>query len=213
MKKLIVLLALLLGCATAKPTAQLLVPPPLLPMFSSEPAAPQTPCTKDGACVFKLSGDVDDEMATSLATWLRLAAASTKDVTIEINSPGGEVEAGWDIIDSIRDSGLTTHCKVTRTAASMAAVILQACSTREMTKSSRIMHHEAAGGGLISGRKELYRNLSEDLRTLSRTMAEYAVRRMKITVEVYEAHTSGGLDWWITWDEALAVGAVDSVVD
>lgn len=73
-----------------------------------------------------------------------LAKPEAKHVDLVINSPGGSVSAGMQIIQSIRRAqsrGLVVRCAVTRGAASMALIILSACSERYAFRYSELQFH------------------------------------------------------------------------
>ena len=72
-----------------------------------------------------LTGEINAEMANAfLSEILFLEQEPTKPVTIYINSPGGEVNAGLMIYDVIQGSGLEINMVCTGMAASMAAILL-----------------------------------------------------------------------------------------
>ncbi|MBQ8318105.1 MAG: ATP-dependent Clp protease proteolytic subunit [Lachnospiraceae bacterium] len=77
-----------------------------------------------------------------------------KEVTIYINSPGGDVDSGLAVFDymQLMKSPIRTVC--VGTAASMGAMLFLAGDTREMLAHSRIMIHDPAyGGGNMAGKK------------------------------------------------------------
>ena len=72
-----------------------------------------------------LNGSIDAESANVfLAELLYLEETCKEAVTIYINSPGGEVNAGLMIYDALQGSSLDINLVCTGMAASMAAVIL-----------------------------------------------------------------------------------------
>ena len=79
---------------------------------------------------------------------------STKEITLYINSPGGDVISGMAVYDYLRmmDSPIRTVC--TGTAASMGAILFLAGDKREMLPHTKVMIHDPAyGGGDMSGKK------------------------------------------------------------
>ena len=97
-----------------------------------------------------LSGEINDEMATTIvAQLLFLEAEDTeKDIMLYINSPGGSVTAGMAIYDTMQyiKPQVSTIC--IGMAASMAAVLLSsgAKGKRIALPNSEIMIHQALGG-------------------------------------------------------------------
>ena len=78
----------------------------------------------------------------------------TKEVTLYINSPGGEVISGMAVYDytHMMKAPLNTVC--IGTAASMGAMLFLAGDKREMLPHTRLMIHDPAyGGGNMAGKK------------------------------------------------------------
>ena len=77
-----------------------------------------------------------------------------KEITIYINSPGGEVQSGLAAYDLLKmmNAPVTTVC--IGEAASMAAILFLSGKRRIMLPNSRIMIHDPApGGGALKGMK------------------------------------------------------------
>ena len=101
-----------------------------------------------------LSGEIDDQLAVGMCSVLRhidgLGAKwnSAPPIILFINSPGGEVRAGFAIIDCIRglESPLVTW--VQGAAYSMACYVAMAGipEGRVVSPHSMLMIHEASGG-------------------------------------------------------------------
>ncbi len=104
----------------------------------------------DGACsVDKLSrtisitGDIDRKVASKFRRYVKeLSRTDQNTITIEINTPGGEVEAGLSIVDTIMLSKIKFITRVAGTAYSMGAIILAAGDVRQMFPRSTVMIHE-----------------------------------------------------------------------
>lgn len=97
---------------------------------------------KSPVYIIRLTGEVDED--TAKATIVSLAALRemhAEAVVLEINSEGGEVEAGFVIAKAIEDSQAPVHCVVDGEALSMAYFILQSCDTRSITPRSKLMAH------------------------------------------------------------------------
>lgn len=156
-------------------------------------------------------GVVDGESVDEAILLLRRAvAAGAKAIVIEINSPGGHVNAGFLLARAIEDSPVPVACVVDGEAASMGFYLLQSCDVRLMTRRSVLMIHEPSFGG-VRGTPEELRQAADALKAIAQAMAEHCAAKMKITVEELKARTDNK-DWWMEWREALHVGAVDDVV-
>ena len=84
----------------------------------------------------KLTGEIYDTKDA-----VKAIQAATEDIDLYINSPGGDVFAGLNVVNAIQKSKVqvTTHVEVM--AASIAGVIALACDTVEIDKNSLVMLH------------------------------------------------------------------------
>jgi ATP-dependent protease ClpP protease subunit len=90
--------------------------------------------------------------------------------------------------------------------------LLQACNMRAMTSRSHLMVHEASvGRGGRGGPREMTADL-EAIQSVNDAMSVHQCRHMTMSLEDCRARYAGR-DWWILPDEAMAVGAVDVIVD
>ena len=79
---------------------------------------------------------------------------SDDEVTIYINSPGGEVVSGLAVYDVIQMMKAPVKTVCIGTAASMGAMLFLAGDKREMLPHTRLMIHDPAyGGGNMAGKK------------------------------------------------------------
>ena len=128
--------------------------------------------------------------------------------TIEINSEGGEYDAGFLLTRAIEDSPVPVICVVDGEAASMAFYILQSCNVRIMTRRSMLMAHYGFLRATIT--MENVDILKMRLGAMNSGMVAHYAKRMKLSeTEIHTKLRQG--DWWLTADEALRIGAVDSL--
>lgn len=105
--------------------------------------------TTTSAASFEITG-VIDEGQQPLVPRMMMANLTSKagDVwDIKIDSPGGYVEVGKDIVKQItvaKQRGVAVSCSVGKMAASMAFVIFTSCSERRITKSGKLLTHSIA---------------------------------------------------------------------
>ncbi len=88
-----------------------------------------------------LQGNVSMKMLTKLDKALKLLEIQPEDITIVINTLGGDVEAALGIIDRIRNSSSNIHTIGTGVIMSAGIPILAAGITRKATKYARFMYH------------------------------------------------------------------------
>lgn len=161
-----------------------------------------------------LKGEVDSIMAAETGAaivWLN-AQDETKEITIYIDSGGGNVSAGLDIYDAVKHSKAPTRGIVYRRANSMASVILQACNKRQAMKHSEILIHN------VSIKPYKTHEFKEDY--LAKTLAEiFKVheRNNKILSErtgrtIEEVEKKCIEDILMTAGEAKEFGLIDEII-
>ncbi|HEY3548646.1 MAG TPA: ATP-dependent Clp protease proteolytic subunit [Propionicimonas sp.] len=169
---------------------------------------------------FYLDASVSPELARDFRAWTDAMLGAGRDpITIIVNTPGGEVVSGLDIVSQIRSlqrAGIEVRGHVTGDAASMGAVILAACSVRSVTSLSRIMWHGIVSmtygdqTDMRSGQKELGRltaTIAGILTATAKPGTRYANRAWVRRTMAEKRPT------WIYPEEALAAGLVDEVVE
>ena len=159
-----------------------------------------------------LIGDINSETANDLIK--KLMYIDKKDlgeVTIYINSPGGEVMSGLAVYDYIKimKSPVKTVC--IGDAASMGAIIFLAGEKREMLPHSRILIHDPSYGHLdVSGKKphEIQRGV-DSLNKVRETLAEIISEKTgKGLDEIYEITAE---DHYFTADGAIEFGLASKI--
>ena len=83
------------------------------------------------------------------------ADAPGREITLCINSPGGEVVSGLAVYDIIRSLKSPVRTVCTGTAASMGSILFLAGEKREMLPHTKIMIHDPLISGLSGSKKAL----------------------------------------------------------
>ncbi len=93
-------------------------------------------------------GEITPRMATKFRKFMRSLNGKSKStaITVEINSPGGDMEAGLAIADTIRLSKAPVTTCAAGQASSMASVILAVGKHRQALKNTTIMVHQGSFG-------------------------------------------------------------------
>ena len=159
-----------------------------------------------------LGTPIDDYVANVIQAQLLFldTADPGKDISIYINSPGGVVQAGLGIYDTMQyiSSKVGTIC--TGMAASMAAVLLVAGEKgrRSALPHSRVMIHQPSGGmqGQSSDMEIAVREVQKLRQELYHIISEHSGQSFK------KVEKDSDRDYWMTAQEALAYGMVDSVL-
>ncbi len=144
-----------------------------------------------------------------LTMWHRLEPKC--DMTFIINSPGGDIIAGFHLYDTLRWFADKGHHIITvglGMAASMGGVILQAGDTRIMGPRSSLLIHEAqflVGGsmGTIEDEVAFVKSLQQ------RILKIFADRSTLTEAQIKTRWTRK--NWWLDAEESLKLGFVDEV--
>lgn len=89
-----------------------------------------------------ISGDITRKLSSRFRKIFRsMQHESSEPIVVEINSPGGDVDAGHMIVDTILLSNNCVITRVTGEASSMGAMILAAGDLRQALPRSTIMVH------------------------------------------------------------------------
>ena len=140
-----------------------------------------------------------------------LGLACHDPVTIIIDSPGGSLKAGFQLIDVVEASPCVFRTVALGSACSMGAVILAAGTPgyRAISARSRVMLHEPLISGSISVStsqlESIANGLKESRETINKMLSKYTGQSLKA---VRQATT---YDHWFDADEAVAFGLVDAV--
>jgi ATP-dependent protease ClpP protease subunit len=131
-------------------------------------------------------------------------------IVIEINSPGGSVTDGLDIIKAIERANAPVVCVVDGGAYSMGFVILESCDVRLMTNRSSLMMHQASVGGYAPNRESEFKDMADFLNTINEGMIAYLSTRMTVSADFIREKMTR--EWWMGTAEAKSVGAIDCSV-
>lgn len=161
--------------------------------------------------VIFLSGQITNELANLVVAQLIYLESKdpTKDISLYINSPGGEVTAGMAIYDTMRyiRPDVSTIC--IGMAASMGAFLLASGTKgkRFALPNSEIMIHQVLGGsqGQASDVEIQTKQLLKTKQKLNALLAENVGK----PVEVVEKDTDR--DNYLTAEEAREYGIIDQV--
>ena len=165
-----------------------------------------------GERIIFLGQQVDDDIANKItAQLLLLAADPDKDIYLYINSPGGSVDSGMAIFDTMQWISNDVATVAMGLAASMGQFLLSAGTPgkRFALPHSRIMMHQPSGG--LGGTASDIRIQAEQSLHIKRTMAALIAKHTGQTVEQIEADSDR--DRWFTAQEALEYGFIDHVYE
>jgi ATP-dependent Clp protease protease subunit len=155
---------------------------------------------------------IDDYVANIIQAQLLYLDSSDpgKDIQIYFNTPGGSVNAGLGIYDTMQyiSADIATIC--TGMAASMGAVLLTAGTKgkRSALKHSRIMIHQPMGG--VEGQAADIEIQAREILKLRRELYEIIALHSGNTIEKVEKDSDR--DHWMTSAEAKEYGMIDEIL-
>ena len=155
---------------------------------------------------------IDDDVANIIQAQLLFLAAKDPgaDITMYLNTPGGQVHSGLAIYDTMQlvQPDVATVC--TGMAASMGSVLL--CAGQKGKRSalphSRVLIHQPLGGAqgqateILIAAKEIEKTRTE----LFSIIAEHSGQPFE------KVAADGERDYWMTAQEALEYGMVDEIL-
>jgi len=133
------------------------------------------------------------------------ALGELDEITVELNSPGGDVSSGVRIYNYLRDHDAKVHTRVTGTAASIATVIMMAGDTRSMAVGSTMMTHRASAlmVGFFSAQE--MQETARNLQAIDASMVDIYVEATGKTADEVAALLDQG-DTFLGADEAIEWG-------
>lgn len=136
-----------------------------------------------------------------------LAGLNVSDITVHVNSPGGDVFQGIAIMNALRDHPAKVTVKVDALAASIASVIAQAGNTVIMGRNSMMMIHNASGYAM--GEADDLRKMADLLDSTTANIASIYHERAGGTVKQWLAVMKD--ETWYSAEEAVVAGLADEV--
>ena len=151
---------------------------------------------------------IDDDVANIITAQLLFLASSdsSSDISLYINTPGGQVHSGLSIYDTMQiiEPDVATIC--TGMAASMGSVLL--CAGTQGKKHSRVMIHQPLGGAhgqasdILIAAQEIEKTRNE----LYSIISEHSGQPIE------KIYADGDRDFWMTSQEALEYGMIDEIL-
>ena len=159
-----------------------------------------------------LAGAIDDDVANIVIAQLLFLESEDgkKDITLYINSPGGQIQSGLAIVDAMHHIKPDVSTVCVGMAASMGAIILSQGKKgkRFSLPNAEVMIHQPLTGveGQASDIEITARHIIKLKDKLYEMLAE-ATGKTKVQLE-----KDGDRDYWMSADEAKKYGVVDMVL-
>ncbi len=162
--------------------------------------------------IIVLGQQVDDEIANKIWAQMLLLAAEdpTADISLYINSPGGSVNAGMAIYDTMQYVECDVATYAMGLAASMGQFLLSAGTKgkRYALPHAQILMHQPSAG--VGGTESDIAIQAEQFRRHKKVMADLIAEQTGQSAERITADSDR--DRWFTAQEALEYGFIDHVV-
>jgi len=166
-----------------------------------------------GSRVLVINGEMTDEICTQACIALLQLESENhdEDITIMLNSPGGSVQAGFMLIDTIKVLNCDVETIVMGLAASMGAMVLMAGTKgkRKALPHARIMLHQPLGGAQLMQASDFEITAHEMARVKKESYDFICSCTGKSFSQVAE---DCDRDHWMDSKEAMDYGIIDGVV-
>lgn len=158
------------------------------------------------------TGSITTESASVLSLQLRYLQqeAPGQEITLFINSPGGEVDSGLAIYDTMRAIGCPIRTVCTGTAASMAAILFLSGDQRDILPHSKVMIHDPLIPDGVGGSALTVDAVARNLMRARQTIADIIARHTGKTLEEVLAKTAS--DSYFDAQEAIDWGLADRII-
>ena len=159
----------------------------------------------------ELVGEIDDQAVNALIRELRYLERQDPDaeIVMYINSPGGCVDSGLALYDTMQAISCPVRTVCVGLAASMAALIFVSGHQRDMLPHSRVMIHDPliprTGGSALR-----LKAVSDDLMETRRIVAEVIAQHSGRSLDDILAKTA--TDSYFRAEDAIKFGLADHII-
>ncbi|MBO4700451.1 MAG: ATP-dependent Clp protease proteolytic subunit [Alphaproteobacteria bacterium] len=162
--------------------------------------------------IVMINGEIEPGMASTIVAQLLFLESENPnaDISLYINSPGGDVSAGWAIMDTMHYIKSPVSTIGMGLVASMGSVLLAAGEKgkRFVLPNTQVMIHQPMAGarGQITDMEIQLNQFQKNKKALVKQMAGFTGRKEK---EVFDAMER---DNWMTPPEAKDFGLIDGIL-
>ncbi len=154
-----------------------------------------------------ITGVIEDN-AAGIAKQILTLGKTSEPITVIINSPGGSVIDGAEIISAIEAAKGPVNTLCVQLCASMAAMIHSYGTNRLMLNRSIVMFHPASGG--LEGEVDKMASRISTLKRYVGKMELNVAKRAHISYEQYKSLS--GVELWLDAEDAVSNGFADQIV-
>ena len=164
-------------------------------------------------------GDIDSDLGVAVNVLIRfynqqdeeesIPVQDRKPIKIFIDSGGGDLDATFTIIDSIKMSKTPVWTINFGCAYSGGFFIFINGHKRFTTPLSTFLYHEGSTGNVGDAGK--FRNFAEFYERQLALLKDIVLKQTNISEELYKEHQKD--DWWLDANEALDLGIADEILE
>ena len=157
-------------------------------------------------------GEITEDSVAALIIQLRYLhrEAPEQEITMYINSPGGEVSSGLALYDVMKAIQCPIRTVCVGTAASMAAILFLSGDKRDMLAHSKVMIHDPLIPGGIGGSALKVDAVVRNLMQTRQTIADIISRHTGKSLEDVLAKTAS--DSYFDAEQAVEWGLADRII-
>lgn len=157
-------------------------------------------------------GEITEDSVAALILQLRYLhrEAPEQEITVYINSPGGEVSSGLALYDVMKAIQCPIRTVCVGTAASMAAILFLSGDKRDMLAHSKVMIHDPLIPGGIGGSALKVDAVARNLMQTRQTIANIISRHTGKSLEDVLAKTAS--DSYFDAEQAVEWGLADRII-
>ena len=157
-------------------------------------------------------GEINSDSVYALCRQLRYLQQEDPqaEITMFINSPGGEVTSGLALYDVMQGLSCPIRTVCLGTAASMGALLFTAGTRRDIMPHGRVMIHDPLISGGIGGSALKIQEISRSLLHTREVTGQILARHTGKTLE--EIYEKTAKDAWFTAEEAVEFGLADRII-
>ena len=157
-------------------------------------------------------GEITEDSVAALIIQLRYLhrEAPEQEITMYINSPGGEVSSGLALYDVMKAIQCHIRTVCVGTAASMAAILFLSGDKRDMLAHSKVMIHDPLIPGGIGGSALKVDAVARNLMQTRQTIADIISRHTGKSLEDVLAKTAS--DSYFDAEQAVEWGLADRII-
>lgn len=131
-----------------------------------------------------------------------------KPIYLDLTSNGGDVVAGFNVVDIMKASKTKVVVTAFACAASMGALMLLGGTHRRAYENTIILIHD--GSLQLQGSSRKAKNTMDFYDKLDARVKNYILSNSKISEELYDSKVDE--EWYMFADEALELGIIDEII-